>query len=319
MCHGTSSRQLSAYLLASNGRKDESGAFLASARKNNGMGLHLLVAVGHMLRTPIEINFINSFFKSKADLRITLLSALTRSGSNPSVRKNKLPVDSTPFHRKRLETLDAARTLLLAYGLPEDRIGAMVLENECVTMDDVVREAVSGLYAAVLLRKGGRSLYDEFFSFGITRETLNQESNVPMWICNHAEAGRKNVLLCVDETDASMRMAEHVASILHGEPEHGVTVFHVDTGERSNVPEIVERARQKLIDGGISNHRVAILVKPSQRVIGAIREEAAAGAYAVAAFGHERRRPKRFKAWLAGSRCLAILETLDRCALWVGQ
>ena len=296
-------------------RKKQTGRCLPLVRER-AADVHLLVTAGDGCRASAEVNFVNTFFKNKAVLRFTLFDALKRRIPGSAVRDGESPADPVPVHRDEPNTFDAMRGLLLDCGIREERIRKRVLNQRRATMNDLRLEAASCRYDAVLLRKAGRSLYDEFFSLCVTREALNHGLGAPIWICQHTEPGCRSVLLCVDETGASVRMAEYVGSMLQSELDHGVTVFHVDTGERSDVPEVMERARQGLIEGGLSDDRIRTLVMPSMRVIEGIREEALAGGYAVAAFGHE---PGAAKAWLPGSRCLAILETLDKCTLWVGR
>jgi hypothetical protein len=74
-------------------------------------------------------------------------------------------------------------------------------------------------------------------------------------------------------------------------------LFHVDTREESNVQDIVDRARKKLMDYGISDARIRCLVVQSHKVTKSIREEAERGAYAVIAIGHERAHPAGLKEW----------------------
>jgi hypothetical protein len=148
---------------------------------------------------------------------------------------------------------------------------------------------------------------------------LNHKIDFPVWVCRHPEIGRRNVLLCVDEDEASMRIADHVGFVLQQENEHTVTLFHVDTGEGSNAQDILDRASQKLMDYGISDARISRLVVKSHRVIKSIREEAENGKYAVIAIGHDRAHPRGLQEWLVGSRCMKVLEMVDRCVLWVSQ
>lgn len=295
-------------------RKDEPGKLLVPVRKP-AMDVHLLVTAGDECRPSAVADFISTFFTHKAALRFTLFAAFMRGTSNGVGLKKGRSARPGPVHRVRVK-LDAMRELLSHSGIREEGIRNKILDRRRATVNDLLREAASVHYDAVLLRKDSRSLRDEFFSLCLSRKILNQGLGAPVWICQPAEPGRQNVLFCVDETCASVRMAGYIGSMLRDEPQHRVTIFHVDTGKRSNVPEIMERARRGIIEGGTPEDRIVTLVKPSRRIIGSIREEAMAGAYAVAAFGHE---PGEAKAWFPGSRCLTILETIEECTLWVGR
>jgi nucleotide-binding universal stress UspA family protein len=128
------------------------------------------------------------------------------------------------------------------------------------------------------------------------------------------------VLLCVDESEPSQRIADHVGFMLQ-EEDHSITIFHVDDGEGKNIDSILAQVQQTLKVNGIAEERITTLVVRTPRVASAILEEAEKGAYAVVAVGRGGSQPKGlFKKWLVGgSRSMKLLDTLENAALWVSK
>ncbi len=163
-------------------------------------------------------------------------------------------------------------------------------------------------------------LFEGAFSNSVSREMLDRDVDFPLWICRRPEMGRKNVLLCVDETEPSLRIADHVGFILNGEEDHNVTLFHVDSGEGKNVDVILQQAHTQLTENALPPERIKILVKRSNKVVKTILEEVERGAYAAVAVGRGGAKPKgMFKKWMIGSRSTNLLEILEKAALWVSR
>jgi hypothetical protein len=288
------------------------------------MEKHLLLTVADDARSIFEAEFIGSFFKHKEEIRVTLFSVVPKShdehgDANGGAHDAKVP--AAHLHRdKWQDAIHLKRELLLRLGFLDDHITSKVVRSSYGIIQDIILEGKKGLYDAVFLARHAIELLEQTFSTSVSREILNHKIDFPVWVCRHPEIERKNVLLCVDEDEASMRIADHVGFVLQQETEHNVTLFHVDAGEkRSNAQDILDRARQILTGYGISDARIRNLLVQSHRVTKSIREEAEKGAYAVIAIGHERAEPTGLKEWLVGSRCMTVLGMLNRCVLWVSR
>ncbi len=287
------------------------------------MEKHLLLTVADDVKSIFEGDFIGSFFGNKAEIRVTLFAVATKSydeGVDENIGAPEPKVPGAHVCRdKWQDALHSQREHLVRLGFLDDHITGKVIRSRCGTIEDIILEGKKGLYDAVILARHSVELLDQIFQTSVSREILNHKINFPVWVCRHPEIGRKNVLLCVDEDEASMRIADHVGFILQGETAQNVTLFHVDTGEGANGRDILDRARQKLTDNGISETRIKNLIVQSRSVIRSIREEAERGAFAVIAVGHDRAQPKGLKEWLVGSHCMKVLETVNRSVLWASQ
>lgn len=287
------------------------------------MEKHLLLTVADDVGSIFEADFIGSFFRNKAEVRVTLFSVAPKSYDEGVDENGGAPEPKVPgahVHRDKWQNaIHLKRDILIRLGFLDDHITGKVIRSRYGTIEDIILEGKKGLYDAVILARHTVELLDQTFLTSVSREILNHKIDFPVWICRHPEIGRRNVLLCVDEDEASMRIADHVGFVLQGETQHNITLFHVDTGERANPRDILDRARQKLMDYGIPETQIKNLIVQSRSVPRSIREEAVSGAYAVIAVGHDRAQPKGLKEWLVGSMCMKVLEMLNRCVLWASQ
>ncbi|MEN6440597.1 MAG: hypothetical protein ABFD97_18650, partial [Syntrophobacter sp.] len=135
----------------------------------------------------------------------------------------------------------------------------------------------------------------------------------------YPEVGRKNVLVCLDGCASSMRVTDHVGATLEQETEHTITLFHVYDGGPSRTEVIIDCARRILRKHGIEDERIKELVLKSHRVVNSILDAADTGAYAVVAVGHNRLRPKGYKEWFVGPKCMRLLERNTGWVLWITQ
>ena len=288
------------------------------------MEKHLLLTVTDDARSIFEAEFIGSFFKHKEQIRVTLFSVVPKSQDEGNDVSRGAQDSNTPVahhHRDKWQNaIQLKRELLLHLGFLDDHITSKVVRSSNGIIQDIILEGKKGHYDAVFLARHATELLGQTFSTSVTGEILNHKIDFPVWVCRHPEIGRRNVLLCVDDDEASMRIAEHVGFVLQQEAEHNITLFHVDAGlKRSNAHGILDRARQVLTDHGISDARIRSLLIQSHKVAKSIREEAERGAYAVIAIGHERAEPTGPKDWLVDSRCMTALGMLNQCVLWVSR
>jgi nucleotide-binding universal stress UspA family protein len=288
------------------------------------MEKHLLLTVANDVRSIFEADFLGSFFKNKEEIKVTLFSVAPKSydecGAGNGVAHDTIIPEAALGEDKWQEGVDLNRDHLVRLGFLDDHITSKVIRSRYGAIEDIILEGKKGSYDAVIVAThaiGG--LFEQTFSTSVSKGILSHPINFPVWICRHPEAGRTNVLLCVDEDEAGMRIADHVGFILQEETEHNITLFHVDTGERAIARDILDRARQILMDHGIPETRIRNLIVQSRSVTRSIREEAERGAYAVIAVGHDRAQPKGLKEWLVGSLCMKVLETVNRCVLWASQ
>ena len=100
----------------------------------------------------------------------------------------------------------------------------------------------------------------------------------------------------------------------------GPSPWCVHGGSRQHAERITTTAKQKLLDCGIGEDRIEMLVVEGPDAAKAIRGEASRGPYAVVALGRHGAKiectpDKRFM----GATTLELLGTLERSALWASR
>ena len=289
------------------------------------MEKHLLVTISDDLSALHGVRFVGSFFENKGKIHLTLLyvshglDAAHREGSLEDRRLNARLADAQAG--KGRVALDASRKILVDKGFPYENIKTKLVGKRIGTAKDIVHEGRAGLYDAVVLGRRGYTLFETAFATSVTRELMDLRIDFPVWICRLPEERRKNVLLCVMDTEACMRMADHVGFILGSEgTTHSVTLLHVDTGEVKGIETMMERTAQCLKDNGVGEERITRRVVRTPRVVRAILEEMEKGSYAAVGVGRGGGQSQGlFQKWLGGSVSMNLLETLEKAALWVSK
>jgi nucleotide-binding universal stress UspA family protein len=272
----------------------ESSGFTTGGRS---MQKSLLITISDDLSCLYGVRFVSSFFRNKSAMRITLFyvapTATPTETGGRSGRHGKGAVISDAHRKKGQKTLDTSKGLLCDRGFSPDHVSSKLMAKEFGTVKDIIREARKGHYDAVVLGRRGYTIFES--------------------------EGRKNVLLCVDGSEASLRMADHVGFMLQDEEEHSVTLLTVDTGETSNIQAGLEEAKKKLTANGVHDGRIQSLVVRSPRVAKTILEETDRSSFGVVGMGRVGLEKGMMKEWLVGSRTVKLLENLEKAVLWVSK
>lgn len=288
------------------------------------MERHLLLTVGDDLSSLHGIRFAGSFFKDKSNMKLTLLyvAPVSESAHGPGIPPHRKMDQglSGSSREKGQQAIEESRRLLVFKGFPEESIDFRLVGKRFGTVKDIIHEGQTGHYDAVVLGRRGFAMFEKSFATSVSREMLEQRITFPLWICKRPEEGRKDVLLCVDESEPSKRIADHVGFMIQNE-DHTVTLFHADDGEGKDADAILAEAKQKLLENRIPEQRIRIQIVRTTRVASAILEEVERGSYAAVAVGRGGSQPMGLiKKWIAGgSRSTKLMESLDKAVLWVSK
>jgi nucleotide-binding universal stress UspA family protein len=295
--------------------------FLCAPFDNSGQALpldsevimqkKLLITVSDDISYFHGVRFVASFFRNKSAVNATIFYVAPRAdiaGKSTTLGELGLDMEAGEAAREKgQKAIDAARRMLLDRGFPSDNIVGKFIFRQFGTVKDIVTEAKAGAYDAVVLGRRGYALFESVLPMSVTREIMNRDIDFPIWICRHPEELRRNVLLCIDGSDAGLRMVDHVGFMLSGEDEHSVTLFHVDVGEGESQEAILQEARKRLLEKWASNGRIDSVVAKSQitGVAETILGEAEARGCAVVGVGRaasksgswDRERKNSWKPW----------------------
>lgn len=288
---------------------------------------HLLVTISEDINALFGLRYVYGFFGRRDLTRLTLFYVTPRiegrissESAPPFCEPGQQPAFGQSC-RKPPQSLATARDWLLDMGFPADRISLKSSPAKLGTVKDIAAEAERGLYDAVVLGRRGLSWFDEIFDDSITHRLLWESIAFPLWICRNPMRHRKNVLLCVDGSEQSKRIADHVGFILNGEPEHSVTVFHnraqsLPEGER--IEDIMGQAGDILRQNGIPEERIDYLVKSSKDPAELILKQASQGEFAAVAVGRTGGKPSP-RDNIFGTTSLTLLRKLEGAALWISK
>src|SRR5208337_4059679 len=105
------------------------------------MEKHLLLTVADDVRSIFEADFIGSFFRNKAEIRVTLFSVAPNSydedvDENGGVPKPKVP--GAHVHRDQWQNaIHLKRDILVRLGFLDDRITSKVIRSRYGTVEDI--------------------------------------------------------------------------------------------------------------------------------------------------------------------------------------
>jgi nucleotide-binding universal stress UspA family protein len=283
----------------------------------------LLITVSDDLSFLYGVRFVGSFFRNKAVVNTTLFYVAPRAdvaGSDKGFGQPELDQKTAEVGRKQAqEALASARRMLCDRGFPPENVTCKFVFKQFGTVKDIIKEARGGKYDAVVLGRRGYALFESVFSTSVTKEILDRRIDIPIWICKRPEENSRNVLLCVDGSQSSLRMVDHAGFMLRDENDHAITLFYVDTGEGASKETILNEARKKLLENWISDGRVHTVVTASTitGVAKTILEEAESKGYAAVGVGRVGVEKGHLQEWLVGSRTMKLLEKMEKSALWV--
>lgn len=290
------------------------------------MDRHILVTVSRDRSAQYGLRFVSDFFHNKDQLRLTLFStaasplpvASTADASerreNERIRKQR--------ERECHEALDKAQKYCLNNGFMEQRLERKMHFHMMSTAMDIIREAERGLYDAVVLGSRGLSWLEEFMANSTSKEILDTRLTIPLWICRKPERNRSNVLACVDDSEQSFRMVDHVAFILENEQMHNVTLMNVydpHSGDRVFADDVFDHCEKILVHGGVAPDRINRRYIEDYNVTRAILTVAQRDRFAAVSAGRTGEDKSFMQRLFMGSVSSELFHKLTGSVLWLCQ
>jgi len=251
------------------------------------MERHLLVTVSEKHDNLFGVRFLGAFFAQKETMKITLLYLTPKPpGRFEADRETELRSrKSEATGRKALHEVKAE---LLKLGFKEEQISIRLRARRLSKVSEIIQEGSEGKYDAVVLGRRGLSWLEQAFDESVTQTLFEQPWNFPIWLCRKPDPGRKDVLACVDGSDASHRMLDHVGFILGQVREQDVMLLAVSRKGKVGdmvAEDILAKSRAHLVDDGVSLERIRFKVIPEANPGKAIIREARSGRFSVVAVG----------------------------------
>lgn len=288
----------------------------------------LLIPLARHSKATAGLDFVSHFFTRKESVRLTLMhippsQAAAWADGDEYGTGEALETQAAAADKRGQIVVEQAARQLKAAGFSADNIEQRVAPAQMSKAKDIIQEARKGKYDAVVLGRRVQEGLADILDQSVCRELLEGLSHAvsfPLWLCRLPERERGNVLLCVDGSAPSERMADHVGFMLAREPGHDVTVFHVHDPSKSDAGEaeaVVERAVEVLVEAEMPTDRISRLIKHGSNPAGLIHEEYDAGNYAAVAIGSAGSDRGLWNKLFIGSVARTIFKDLSGAALWV--
>ncbi len=283
------------------------------------MERHLLVTVSEKHDNLYGVRFLGDFFSQKEGIKITLLYLTPKlPGRFEADMETELRAKKSEAVGRK--ALHAAKSELLKVGFDENLILTRLRTRRLSKVNEIIQEGSEGKYDAVVLGRRGLSRLEMPFNESVTGELFKQEWGFPLWICRKPDSGRKHVLACVDGSDASDRMVDHVGFILGRAVHQEVTLLTVSAkgavGD-NDADEILFKSKEALMEEGISGDRIHFQVIPEADAGKAIIREATVKRFASVAVGRSGRVMGFLKKVFVGSVSRTLFQELEGAALWL--
>lgn len=294
------------------------------------MQKELLLAIGDDRAASFNLRFLKELFDDICDIRLTLFYVAPKLASWSMHEDTLAPMGDDLIelmaHKKDKgeKALDEAlRWLKNMTGCPGDNVNTKVVQSKTGTVRELIDECRSGLYDAMLLGRKGFTWFEEVFENSVCHELIWQDIDFPIWVCKRPTGvPHQNILLCLDGSNASLRMADHASYILADEKKHSFTLFHAAKWDyETTIAEQYFSKAVKIMKGnGVTEDRIKFRSVVAKNVVKAIIQEATISSYAAVGVGR-RGTTKRNKKenMFPTSVSINLLRQLTDTALWVSK
>ncbi len=294
------------------------------------MEKHILVTLAEGHTGSYALRFVKELFTNLDDVRLTLFYVTPRAPNWSMDTPDMTPTSDVAQEIRQIKanreapTLKKARQWLLdVAGCPPENVELKTVQSRKGIVREIIDEAHSGLYDAVALGRKGFSWFETLFEDSVSHEILWRDIDFPIWICKRPPDGeRHNVLLCLDGSAPSLRMADHVGFMLKEREEQAVTLFHVAKDKvplNGSLQEMFKPAHDALQENGIPEERIEYKVVTSKNVARSVIKEACQGDYAAIALGKRGTNPTRMEAFFPSSLCIRLLRLCENTSLWISK
>jgi len=290
------------------------------------MNKHLLVTISDDRSALRGLRFVCSFFEHKQDVRLTLFNTAPQppavwgeEKNYESLRQSEATAETIIANGKK--AMEAAKAVFVQGGFAPGQVDDKIVARNFSRIDDIIKEGETGLYDAVVFGRRAMLKLENFLDKSASEEMLKAKFNFPLWLCRDVDYDRRGVLLCVDDSEAFRRMADHVGFILQGETRHTVTLLRVLKKSEPEAPEgVFTDGIATLEENGFPTRLIRTRIEVDDDVPEAILREAERGRYAAVAVGRTGiKHGGPLSRLFATSVTVALFRKLKGAVLWVSR
>jgi nucleotide-binding universal stress UspA family protein len=282
-----------------------------------------MVTVSEQQSALCGIRFVGYFFSNKDDLRLTLYYTAPRPAAvwdeeRTHEKEEWAKKQAQQYEAKGRESLESAKRMLCQMGFHSESIETKIRFRKRSKVMEIVQEGEECLYDAVVLGRRGLSWFEEIFSESTSKGLLDTKVTFPIWFCRRPKEECKNVLICLDGSEASYRMVDHVGFILAPEKKHEVTLFTVNKGDAFSedaLKTMQAKALDHFRDNGFPEELVRTKTLKASNVAKTILREVEEGSFGTVAVGRTKSKP----GFQLGSVSSTLFRELEGAALWISH
>ncbi len=290
------------------------------------MKKHFLVTISNDIENLFGVRFLCSFFNTIGEHQVTLLHICRTDDKAMASTLNQMwkgPNEGI----EGLVTIQArkaifkAKEMLGQHKMAIEHTMAKTVAERYGKVKDILGEGSRGLYDAIVLGRRASYALQWMFERPADETVLSiiKDSGcvTPLWICPEPKPELKNVLLCLDDSENSLRAVDHVGYILAGQEQHTITLFHATGGSDGKTEELFQRAEALLGTHALGGDRINRKTSWGLSVAGTILGELDKGGYAVVALGLRGERQAREKSTsISGGTTAKLISKLEKASLW---
>ena len=277
---------------------------------------HFLLAVGKDISHQYGVRFLSYFFSNKNDILIDILNI----ANNPEKSGYYYPVQNQTSTESNQLFLQEIQQRLHDFGFPRKNIRTDSRKNTISTVKDIINYGRKGLYDSLVLGRRGLTLLENLIQDSVSSKVLDEQCDIPIWICREPQRHKKHLLLCTDGSQQSLNTADHVGFVLNSAPEHDITVLYVRSGSPSaNEQEIIDSTVSSITENNFPGDRISVITLQGSNAARVILNYASDNNYAVIAMGRKCRTApgKGLSRFFVGSVSGEVLNKLESSSLWI--
>lgn len=275
-----------------------------------------LMAVSKDTSHQYGVRFLSYFFQNKKDIQVDILN-ISHQGVKSGYYSAKQDKVSS---QKSQEFLREVRQKMVDFGFPDQNIQMETRQSSVSTARDILTAGRKGMYDCLVLGRRGLTLLESLIQDSVSGKILDEQCDIPVWICREPERQKKHLLLCTDGSEESLSAADHAGFILESAPENNITVLYVRPPDsRSNEQSILNSTLARITDNNISAERISTLVLEGKNTGRLILDYARDKGFAAIAMGRKCRTAdqKGLSGFFVGSVSSVVLKNLDQASLWI--
>ncbi|MBF0204724.1 MAG: universal stress protein [Desulfamplus sp.] len=284
------------------------------------MEKHFMITVSEDKSCLYAAKFAGYFFSDRQNIKATLFNTAPKPpilwGNERSLEADiEQQEQLRQIHAKSQSSLENVKKMCVELGFSPDNVNTKLKDRLFSKVSDIIQEGEKGQYDAVIMGQRGLSMLEKIFDESISEEIFQQSFTFPLWLCRSADPARKNILLYVDGSETSYRMADHVGFILNGETKHSVTILIMDEKEIAN--RVLAKTIEHLLYNDFPEELIDTWIIEKGNLAKIIMEEVDKKNYAVVALGRSGGETNPLKRIFKGEVCYTLFKEIKDAALWV--